>query len=277
MTTHLEANGRGVDKRRVGFAFLMMATVLGASVLGVARLGQTPDPVAVLEKAIQVHAQVQSMQIDAHVEKFTGLDARRSEQSSISQISLTASRYREFNALGELSYERRTIGSSAYIYIIPRIAATQAYWESLPGPSAPERALSLSFVKSVRLLKEVKFVASKTLDDGTPVMYYRGSTDLTKKAGMLWPNWESLDSDERRYDEQPREQLLAGQENLELWIEKDTNLLRRVRIDAAYPQIDAAYPQKLSLERYSITSTYDYGHYNEAFGITPPPVELIKS
>lgn len=98
--------------------------------------------------------------------------------------------------------------------------------------------------------------------NGVSTVHITGQSNMVEKANQLWPEYDNVTLKERQSWELPRQQFLSGTEDVDLWIDSESNLIVKIRIQASFPAVDY-------LEAYSFDVTMDYD-YDAEIAIEPP-------
>jgi hypothetical protein len=143
--------------------------------------------------------------------------------------------------------------------------ASDGPWEVSDVPSQCWTcSLSSEMGQLVDTLVDVEIVGEEEVN-GVLTVHIKGSTDMAEKAKQLWPYYDTATPEERESWEGPREQFLAGEEHMDLWLDEEERLLRQMKVQASFPAI-------ADLEPYSFDATFSYWDYNAEIVIEAPVV-----
>ena len=105
-----------------------------------------------------------------------------------------------------------------------------------------------------RSLTDITFMGYQTVD-GKSLMHVTAKRDMGDYADFIWP--------EDAIDDTTRRQFVAGQEDLEFWIDEELGRLIQVRHTASFPQ-------QAGMEPYSFDALIRYANFNALMVIEPP-------
>lgn len=248
------------------YALVALVAVLLVTVAVVWSTRPAPDSAlaAMLKQASENSIQMESFQYS-----LTGSqtwDSGATEEGTLlGQMELPDKNYgRDYDANGILLRETKMIGGSHY----SREGGAGLWKESIlpesPFVGSPASVAASSLVDSaLEFLTDVTLVGEEQ-ENGVTVAHFRGTTDMaTKAATVYWPNWDDLPADSRDALADARQQYLSAIETVDVWIDKDNNLLLRTTTTATLPAVGDE-------EGYSVEGTMEFSGYNEAFNISAP-------
>ena len=99
--------------------------------------------------------------------------------------------------------------------------------------------------------------------------HLRGTTDMEAKAEVYWPDWENWTVAQRAGLENARRQFLTGTETVDIWVDRDSNLLIRATTAATFQSVGDE-------EGYTGEATMAISRYNQAFNIVAPSQSELR-
>ena len=253
---------KAITKVRATF---VIAMALLAALALLAYLNRDANSVSageVLHQAGASAKDITSLQITMTGSRTTASGATTSNKM-ITQMQLPDSAYtRTYSGDGSPIDEILQVGGKVYVR---EASGTWTEMGDAPPLSRDGRTTSPGneLVESMKeFLVDVEVVSRKIVD-GRLVTHLRGTSDMAAKAKVIWPNWDSMTTDQRAGLEDGRTQLLSGSETVDIYIDGETSLLISATHVSTYPAVG-------DREAYTARMTLDVSRYDENFNFAAP-------
>lgn len=98
--------------------------------------------------------------------------------------------------------------------------------------------------------------AGEEVVDGHRTVHVTGKSNMAKKANEIFPDYNQMSDQEQAFRRDARNQMLSGTEVVDLWIDKDSGLVRRHHLKATFPHVGDAPAYSFSVT----TTLSDFNH-----------------
>ena len=222
-----------------------ITVALAVLAVGIFTISSPPSAVAMLEQAAERASQVTSFRVQVIATQVEGDEV----------VNATTT----IEAVWPDAFHVRTVASDGTDEEMIQVDGKQYFragneqWQVTDAPSLCERCYLGEEVRGLtRALVNVKIVGEEVVN-GKATIHIKGHTDMAAKAAQIWRDYDKAPPEVRQQWELPRQQWLAGEEYVDLWLDRDSKLIVRVRMQDSFPT--TGYLEAYSFD---VTMVYDF-------------------